>query len=310
MNSSSLPYNSHNQYLKNKFQQRVQKITLDMGFSCPNRDGSKGYGGCTYCNNHSFNPNHNIKNKEELLTQINKGILFFDKKYQSQSYLAYFQAYTNTYAPIDYLREIYSQALQHPKIIGLVIGTRPDCITEPVLDLLEELAKKHYVSLEFGIESTIDQTLKNVNRCHTYHETCVAYKKAANRGIHLGGHLILGLPLETRSDFILHAQRISKLPIDSLKIHQLQIIKGTILAHQYQQNPTAIHLFEIDEYVEIIGDFIRYLNPKIMIERFLSESPKELLIAPHWGLKNFEFINLLDNYLRVNNITQGQLYIE
>lgn len=303
---SSKPYNDYSTYIKNKFGERVQKISLDTGFTCPNRDGTKGVGGCTYCNNNTFNPYY-CKPSKSITQQLDEGIGFFSKKYQTWQYLAYFQAYTNTYADIKLVKELYLEAINHPKIIGLVIGTRPDCINVELIDFLSDLATKHYIALEFGVESTLNRTLDLINRCHTFEETKAAYELAKNKNLHLGAHLIIGLPGETREEMLNHAVEISKLPINTLKIHQLQIVKHTMMAQQLKTEPHLFNLFELDDYIEFICEFVALLRPDIIIERFISESPPHLLIAPKWnGLKNFEIVAKIEKRMAERNIWQGK----
>ena len=213
--SNNKRYNDFSSFIKKRFSERVQKISLDTGFTCPNRDGTKGVGGCTYCNNNTFNPDY-CKPDKSITQQLDEGIAIFSKKYKTQRYLAYFQAYTNTYADINLVKQLYNEALKHPKVIGLVIGTRPDCINEDLIDFLSDLSKEYFISLEFGVESTLDRTLKDVNRCHTYQETVDAYELATNKGLHLGAHMIIGLPGESKDDILNHATELSKLPINTL----------------------------------------------------------------------------------------------
>ncbi|MBJ2174364.1 TIGR01212 family radical SAM protein [Aureibaculum sp. A20] len=298
-------YNDYSSYIKRTFSERVQKISLDTGFTCPNRDGTKGVGGCTYCNNSTFNPYYCKPNKS-ITQQLEEGIAFFSKKYKTQQYLAYFQAYTNTYADINLVKQLYYEAINHPKVIGLVIGTRPDCINVDLIDFLSDLAKDNYISLEFGVESTLERTLKDVNRCHTYKETVEAYELAKNRGLHLGAHMIIGLPGESKADILNHAKQLSKLPINSLKLHQLQIVKHTMMAKQFKDNPEQFRLFTVEDYVDFITDFVALLRPDIIIERFISESPSHLLIAPKWNLKNFEIVAKIDKKLVEKDQWQGK----
>ena len=301
-------YLNYASFIKFRFGQRVQKISLDIGFSCPNRDGSKGYGGCTYCNNNTFNPDY-CGPEKSIKEQLESGISFFSKKYKDQKYLAYFQAYTNTYADISSLKELYEEALSVPNIIGLVIGTRPDCISEELIDYLSLLSKKYYISLEFGVESTLNKTLLKVNRCHTFEDTIQAYELCKNRGIDLGAHLIIGLPGESRQELLEHAKRISELPIQTLKLHHLQIVKNSIMAVQFKRNPDDFDLFTAETYIDLISEFITYLRPDIVIERFISEAPLDLLIAPKWnGLKNFEIVAKIDKNLIEKNLWQGKHY--
>jgi radical SAM protein (TIGR01212 family) len=289
-------YLDYTSFIRSTFGERVQKISIDVGFSCPNRDGSKGFGGCTYCNNEAFSPDYCDPDKS-ISQQLKEGISFFSKKYKSQQYLAYFQAYTNTYSDIESLKIMYHEALNHPGVIGLVIGTRPDCISEEVIELLSGLSKKYFISLEFGIESTVEETLLKINRCHSFEDSKAAFEMAKNRNIHLGAHLIIGLPGESREDILQHAVAISQLPVQTLKLHQLQIVKQTVMANQYKSHPEIFELFDIENYIDLIVDFIGILRPDIIIERFISESPTALLLAPKWNLKNFEIVAIIDKKL-------------
>jgi len=299
------PFKSYSKYIRETFGERIQKISVDAGFTCPNRDGTKGRGGCTYCNNDTFNPIY-TSGKKSILQQLNEGIAFFEPKYKTQKYLAYFQAYTNTYDNIEHLEQLYNEALSHPKVIGLVISTRPDTINTEIVDLLSELAKKHYLVVELGIESTKDKSLELINRCHTFQDTINAYNLLKNKNIHLGGHLIIGLQGEISSDFINHAKQVSDLPIEFLKLHQLQIIKGTKMAKQFAEAPDNFKLFTVDEYVDEVILILKNLKSDIILERFSSESPKDMLIAPHWGgLKNFEITDRIRNKMKKENLSQG-----
>ena len=285
-------YLDFSSFIKLNFGERVQKISLDIGFSCPNRDGSKGVGGCTYCNNNTFNPDY-CEPQKSVKTQLEQGIEFFSRKGKNNKFLAYFQAYTNTYSDFESLKQLYLEALSVPKVIGLVIGTRPDCISEEIIDFLDELSKTYFISLEFGVESTNEKTLLQVNRCHTFEETKATFNLCKNKGFHLGAHIILGLPGESEADLMNHALEISKLPINTLKLHHLQIVKNSVMAVQYKRNPENFNLFTSENYINFISDFITHVRPDIIIERFISEAPKELLIAPKWGgLKNFEIVEV------------------
>lgn len=308
MNFTGKRYLDYSSFIKSTFGERVQKISLDIGFSCPNRDGSKGYGGCTYCNNNTFNPDY-CEPTKSIKEQLEQGISFFEKKYKAQQYLAYFQAYTNTYSDLDSLKKMYEEALNVKGVIGLVIGTRPDCISDEIIDYLSFLSKKHFILLEFGVESTLNRTLKNVNRCHTFDETKVTYKKCKNKGFHLGAHLIIGLPGESKMELLNHAIEISKLPINTLKLHHLQIVKNSVMAYQFKQNKEKFKLFSSEEYIDFIIEFISFLRPDIIIERFINETPQDLLIAPKWNnLKNFEIVAKVDKKLVEKNSWQGKFY--
>lgn len=300
-------YLDYSSFIKMKFGERVQKISLDTGFTCPNRDGSKGYGGCTYCNNNTFNPDY-CEPQISIKEQLEQGIAFFSRKGKNNKYLAYFQAYTNTYGDFKQIKQLYEEALSVTKVAGLVIGTRPDCISKEIIDYLDELSKTKFISLEFGVESTNENTLKEVNRCHTFKETKAAYELCKNKGFHLGAHIILGLPNETKSDMLEHAKKLSELPINTLKIHHLQIVKNSVMSKQYKNHSEQFDLFTSDNYIEFVSDFITHLRPDIIIERFISEAPKDLLIAPKWGFKNFEIVTKIDKNLANKSLFQGMNY--
>ena len=301
-------YNDFSSFIRRKFNGRVQKVSIDAGFTCPNKDGSKGTGGCTYCNNNTFNPDY-CKPIKPIKQQIDEGIECFSKKYKAQKYLAYFQAFTNTYAPLVDLKKMYKEALEHEDVIGLVIATRPDSIKNEVLDYLQELAAAgHFIKLEFGLESTKNETLEAINRCQTHEEAIDAFNRAKGRGLHLGGHLILGLPGETKEDMLEHARKVSELPINTLKIHHLQIVKHTMMAIQFKKTPEMFTFMELDEYIDLVVDFLELLNPDIIVERFFSESPAKMLIYPKYGLKNFEVKHLVEKRLEERNAMQGCLF--
>jgi radical SAM protein (TIGR01212 family) len=300
-------YNDFSTYFRNKFSERVQKVSVDAGFSCPNRDGTKGAGGCTYCNNKTFKPGYcNLENS--VTSQIQQGVDFFARKYGAMKFLAYFQAYTNTYAPPEDLQRLYEEALQHPKITGLVISTRPDSVDEKLLDYLAGLSQRTYVMVEFGLESHLDKSLKLINRGHSFADSVWALEQTAKRGINNCAHLILGLPGETRTDWLGQAKAISKLPVKNVKLHQLQINKGTVLEKQYRERPEQFHLFSAEEYIELVVDYLELLNPEIIVERFISQAPPEMLLAPKWGLKNFEFVAKVEKRLTERDTWQGRLF--
>lgn len=276
-------------FLRERFAgKRVQKITLTAGFTCPTRDGSTGRGGCTYCNVKSFSPAFGIRQKS-VTEQMKEGISFFAHKYPDMEYLAYFQSYTNTYASVAECIAKYEEALRIPGVVGIIIGTRPDCMPEDLLGYLSELSKRTFVLVEYGVESTIDRTLERVQRGHSWACSVETIERTHQAGILVGAHLILGLPGESREEMLSHADRLSTLPITTLKIHQLQIIKGTIMAGEYLKSPEAFHLFTEEEYIELCLDFLDRLRSDIVIERFVSQSPPEMLLAPRWGWKNYQF---------------------
>lgn len=298
-------YNSFSKWIRERFPFRVQKISVDAGFSCPNRDGSISSGGCSFCDNRTFNPSY-CNRTLSIGQQISDGKAFFARKYPDMKYLAYFQAYSNTYADLDTIRRRYEEALACDGVVGLVVGTRPDCISDELLDYLEQLNRQTFLTVEYGIESTCDATLERINRGHTFECSRRAIAATHDRGIITGGHIIVGLPGESAADIIRQAESISLTKLDILKIHQLQIIRGTRLAEEYAAKP--FHVFSVDEYIRTIGEYIQHLRKDIVIERFVSQSPKGLLLAPDWGLKNYEFTNRLNNYLRERNIRQGSLF--
>lgn len=287
-----MQYNDFGTWLRKQFPDfRVQKISIDAGFTCPNRDGRISTGGCTYCDNRTFNPSYCDRNKS-IREQLKEGKDFFNRKYSDMKYLAYFQAFTNTYGSVDLLKKLYEEALQEEDIVGLVIGTRPDCISTPLLDYLEQLSRQTFLIVEYGIESANNDTLRRINRGHTFECSKKAVEMTAERGILTSGHIILGLPGEDREESLRQAPIISSLPLNILKIHQMQIIKGTRLAEEYLQNPFP--LYTVEEYVRLIADYISLLRKDLVLERFVSQSPPELLIAPRWGLKNYQFVHLLE----------------
>ena len=288
MMKANKPYNEFSDFLKSVFPGKVQKISLNAGFTCPNRDGTKGFGGCTYCNNQTFSPEYCHTDKS-ITRQLEEGVAFFARKYPDMRYLAYFQAYTNTYDVSSRLIDKYEEALHFPGVCGLIVGTRPDCMPDDLLDYFSDLAQRRFVLIEYGVESTLDKTLHRINRGHTYAEAESAICRTASRGIYVGAHLILGLPGESREEIVSHAGRISKLPLTTLKLHQLQLIRNTRMAKEFEDSPANFHLYSVDEYIDLVIDFVERLNPDIVVERFVSQSPKELLIAPDWGLKNYEF---------------------
>jgi radical SAM protein (TIGR01212 family) len=300
-------YNDFSTHFGSKFDGRVQKISINAGFTCPNRDGTRGVGGCTYCNNKTFQPSYCDLNNI-LKVQLEEGIAFFSRKYTAMQYLAYFQSYTNTYAPVSMLSELYSEALRYPGVIGLVIATRPDCLSDEVLDLLGELSQKYYVMVELGIETVENQTLERINRGHTWEESVRALNETAHRSIHNCAHLILGLPGENHEDFMKQARVISSLPVEIIKLHQLQIHTGTAMAHEYAQFPDRFHPFSVGEYIELVVDYLENLNPAIIVERFVSSAPENMVIAPRWGLKNYEFVAKVEKRLHERDTWQGRLW--
>jgi radical SAM protein (TIGR01212 family) len=301
-------YNDFSGHFRKKFNGRVQKISIDAGFSCPNRDGLKGSGGCSYCNNRTFSPEY-CNLEKSVTSQLKEGIDFFSRKYKSMQYLAYFQSYSNTYAPLANLKALYEEALSHPEVVGLVIATRPDCVNTEILDYLQSLALDHYIMVEFGVESHKNASLDRMNRGHHFEESVWALNETARRNIHNCAHLILGLPGENETDWLDQARVISKLPVENLKLHQLQIHKGTRMYREYLQNEADFNMFTVEQYLDLTVKYLELLNPRIIVERFVSEAPDELLIAPRWGLKNFEFTARLEKLLAERDTWQGRLFL-
>lgn len=302
-------YNSYSEYFKREFGTRVQKVALDAGFTCPNRDGTKGVGGCTYCNNDAFNPSY-CQPQKSITRQITEGIEFHQKRYRrAKNFLAYFQAYSNTYGSIEHLKSLYNEALAFPSVTGLVIGTRPDCIDDEKLEYFARLAEKHYVIIEYGIESCYNRTLKRINRGHTFEESEAAIRKTNEFGIHTGAHIIFGLQGESEEDMLAEAGIISKLPLDTVKFHQLQIIKGTRMAKEYLENPSQFNLFTLENYIDFIVRFTERLNPDFVIERFTGEAPPRFQAGPIWGgLRSDEVQVLIENELEKRETWQGRLF--
>jgi len=301
-------FNSYAEYFKREFGGRVQKLAIDAGFTCPNRDGSKGLGGCTYCDNDAFNPSYCLPEKS-IRQQVEEGIEFHSKRYRRASrYLVYFQSYSNTYAPLDKLKELYTQALSMPGIIGLVIGTRPDCIDEKKLDYLRELAKTNYIMIEYGLESCYNHTLIRINRGHTFENAVSALEMTAKFELKSGAHIIFGLPGESREEMMAEADILSDLPISNIKFHQLQIIKGTRIALEYKKIPEDFPHFSLDDYIEFIIDFVEKLDPSIVIERFAGEVPPRFLDGPGWGLiRNDQGLARIEKRMAERHTWQGRL---
>ena len=283
-------YFSYKNYLISLFGTRMQKLAIDAGFTCPNRDGTSGLSGCSYCNNAAFNPSYCTPEKS-VKQQLEEGIEFHRNRYRrAEGYLAYFQAYSNTYAALAKLKEIYKPAIEHPDVKGIVIGTRPDCLEEEKLDFFAELSQKMFVSIEIGIESIRDETLRRINRGHDFQCAVELLKKIRERKIHAGAHFIFGLPNETPEMWFEDVKIINKLPLNSIKFHQLQIIKNTPMEKEYLENPVPFHPFTMDTYIEFIVDFVERLHPEFAIERFAGEVPPRFLSVNHWGTIRYDVV--------------------
>ena len=319
-------YNSFVGYFKRKYGERLQKIVLDAGFTCPNRDGKVGRGGCTYCDNAAFHPSYSTSGKS-LHQQLDEGIEFHKVRYRTtEHYLAYFQSFSNTYAPLDRLRELYEEALSHPDVVGIVIGTRPDCVDVEKLDYLADLNQGRVlkdwtrtlsgdgtrtapiVIVEYGIESCYDSTLERINRGHDFETACKAVKMTAERGIDVGAHFILGLPGETRQMMLDACSLINDLPVRSVKFHQLQIVKGTQMEKEYAQVPQDFERFSLEEYLDFFVEMLERLRPDLFIERFVGEVPPRFVNETPWGLiRNVELLRLLEARLMEKDSWQGKL---
>ncbi len=303
-------YNSLTEYIKNRLGGRFQKVTVDAGFTCPNRDGTKGWGGCTYCNNNAFNPSYNTA-KKSITQQIQEGIEFHRNRYRRAShYLVYFQPYSNTYESVETLKSRYYEALNFNGVKGLVIGTRPDCLSPEILDLLDDIHKKYFLLVELGVESLHDDTLKSINRGHTAHESIHAIYQLNERGIHTGIHLIFGLPGESEEMMMETVDRISALPVNSVKFHQLQIIKNTAMAKEYELHPEKFQLFTLERYLDFIVRVTERLNPAIYIDRFAAEvPPRYLAVSPWTSLRYDALLHLIQKKMEELNTWQGKFYI-
>lgn len=302
-------YNSFVGYFKEQYGCRLQKIVIDAGFTCPNRDGSVSVGGCTYCNNDAFHPNYSTPDKSIAL-QIEEGITFHKNRYRTtENYLAYFQPYSNTYAPLDMLKKLYAQALEHPSVKGIVVGTRPDCVDDYKLDYLRELSQEKIVIIEYGIESCYDKTLARINRGHDFATAVKAVEATAARGIRQGAHFIFGLPGESVEQMLATAGLINALPLDSVKFHQLQIIKGTAMEKEYALYPADFVNFTLEGYLDFFVDFLEQLRPDLYIERFAGEVPPRFINATPWGkVRNVELLRMLEKRLEERDTRQGKQY--
>jgi len=300
-------YNNYNSYLKEKFGCRVHKVSVDVGFTCPNRDGNVAIGGCIYCNNDSFVPSY-AKSRVSLQDQIRTGMEYQKKRFKAEKFIIYFQAYTNTYDKIEKLEKLYREALDSENVVGLAIGTRSDCVDEEKIKLFDDLAKDWFVSIEYGIESIYDKTLEYMNRGHNYKSIIDAIRITKERGIHIGAHIIVGFPTEAKEEMLQMANEVSRLNIDFLKVHNLHIVKNTPLARMYAKDP--FHLFNYQEYLDFITCFLERLAPNIVIERLFTDTPQDLLIAPRWNKTHTEILRGIDMELERRDTYQGRLFKE
>ena len=303
-------FNSYAGYFRRTFGSRVQKLSVDAGFGCPNRDGTISTGGCTFCNNGAFTPSY-CSPAKSVRQQIEEGIEFHRRRYRTAGrYLVYFQAYSNTHAPLARLRELYAEALAHPLVAGLVIGTRPDCVDEEKLDYLAGLARDRYVAVEYGIESTSDATLRAVNRGHDFATARRAVEMTVQRGRHVGAHFILGLPGQSEADLVAQTDVINSLPLTTIKFHQLQVFAGTAMAAEYDADPSRFRFWEVDEYIDLFIEILRRLRPDIVVERFASEAPPRYHYGRNWGLiRNETLLARLEKRLLETGAYQGEKFI-
>ncbi len=302
-------FNSFADHIRKMYGTRLQKVSIDAGFSCPNRNGLRGSGGCTFCDNKAFSPSYCSPDKS-ITQQIEEGIIFHRNRYKrAEGYLAYFQAYSNTYAQVSELEKIYNEALEHKQVKGLIIGTRPDCINARVMDLLSQISKDYYVAVEFGIESCYNKTLKRINRGHTFEEAVEALEAASEKGLETGAHFMFGLPGESVEEMLAEAALISELPLGSVKFHQLQILKGTAMEKEYFLKPHEFKLFTWDEYLDFIVRFLEQLNPHIVIERFTGEVPPRFLSLEPWSsMRTDRIVCLIEKRLEELDSWQGKWY--
>ncbi len=296
-------YNDYGSWLRKRFTFRVQKLMLDAGFTCPNRDGSKGLGGCVFCDNQAFSPSF-CDRRKSIRQQLSDGKAFFGRKYPDMKYLAYFQAFSNTYADVETLRRRYEEALSVEDVVGLVVGTRPDCVSAAVLDYLEQLSRQVFVVVEYGVESANDDTLRTIHRGHDYACSREAIVSTASRGIHTGAHVILGLPGEDMQESLRQAEVIGALPLHVLKIHHLQVLRGTRLARMYEEEPFPV--YSVDGYIALLSEYISRLPFNLLLERFVNVSPPNMVLAPRWGMKSGEFVSRLEEYMASHDLWQGK----
>ena len=302
-------FNSYKRFLEERFGGRMQKLTLNAGFTCPNRDGSIGVGGCTYCVNDAFNPSY-CDVRKSVRQQLDEGIEFHQNRYRrADGYFAYFQAYSNTYASLETMDELYRPALEHPQVKGIVVGTRPDCIDEQKLEYFARLQERMFVSIEYGVESCFDQTLRRINRGHTFKQAEDAFALTKQYGIHCVGHFMYGLPGETPEMWLSSVRQINALPMNGIKFHQLQLILDTKMEKEYCQTPSDFYVFTIDTYVPFIVAVTERLNPSFVIERFAGEVPPRFLRENTWGLTRYDVVlQRIEKEMTLRNTWQGKRF--
>ncbi len=298
-------YNAFGPHMKNKFEQRLYKVNVDAGFTCPNRDGALGFSGCIYCNNDSFRPG-SCKPTLSLGDQIKNGIAHIKKRYRAGKFLVYFQPYTNTYAPVEKLETLYKEALAYPDVIGLAIGTRPDTVDVEKIAMIESLAADYFVLIEYGLQSIYDKSLDFIQRGHDYKAFLNALDLTKGRGIHMGVHLIAGLPTETREETLAMAEEVSHLPLEFIKVHQLQVVKDTPLETIYRDE--GFPVFGYEEYLDFIVDFIERASPHLVFQRLFATAPDAILVAPQWDRTRHQILRDIEKRLEERDTFQGKKY--
>jgi radical SAM protein (TIGR01212 family) len=298
-------YYPFSRFLRERFGRKVYRVTIDAGFTCPNVDGTVAVGGCVYCDNRSFSPNRRLP-RASVRNQVARGVEALEKRYRADRFLAYFQAATNTYAPVEKLRRLYDEALEHPQVVGLAIGTRPDCVPEPVLELIEGYARDRYVCLELGLQTVHDRSLDWMNRGHHFDAFADAVRRCRGRGFDLCAHVILGLPGESHADMLATADALAALPVDAVKIHNLHVVRDTALERMYRAG--EVRLFERDEYVRVVCDFLERLPPEVVVQRLGGDAPPDYLVAPEWCLDKQGLLRAIDAELARRDSWQGKQY--
>jgi radical SAM protein (TIGR01212 family) len=304
MTTTAIRYNSYGRFLKDKFGCRVYKVSIDGGFSCPNRDGTVGVGGCTYCNNDSFRPK-SAESLKPIPEQIQNGIEYLKKRYGAEKFIAYFQSFTNTHAPLETLVPLYEAAIDHPDVIGLSLGTRPDCVDENKIAWLEKLARSYFITLEYGLQSIYNTTLERINRGHNFQCWLDAISRTSDRGIWLCTHIILGFPWETREEMLHAADILSEKGLDFIKLHHFHVVGNTAMESAFLANPFP--LLGLEEYADLVVDFLECLNPSIAVERLFGLAPEDQLIAPVWNKSKNEIQHYIEKRLISRNTWQGRI---
>jgi radical SAM protein (TIGR01212 family) len=295
-------FRTYNQWLQQRFGERVYKVIVDAGFTCPNRDGKVALGGCAYCNNNSFRPPSAIRT-DPIRDQVREGVEYIRRRFDARKFIIYFQPFSNTYAETEYLRELYTDALDHPDVVGLAIGTRADCVDEEKIAMIDGIGQRTFVSLEFGVESIYDETLRRVNRGHDYAAFLEAMRLVRGASLHVGAHLILGFPWETREQWLAMADEMSRVGVDMVKIHHLHVVRGTALAAEYARQPFRV--LGYTEYLDLLCEFVERLDPRIIIERMFGEAPRGLLVAPEWGRSKNDLVRDIHRRFEERDVRQG-----